>query len=87
MRPITLLLPICLFCCVPASALSYAGFENEHKSFHNITFHTDGNKVRDVFQDSSGLVWIATSNGLPSYDGTYLLTVNLRNCTWQMDKQ
>ncbi|MGM9753114.1 MAG: DUF5114 domain-containing protein [Candidatus Cryptobacteroides sp.] len=22
-----------------------------------------------------------------SYDGTYLLTVNLRNCTWQMDKQ
>ncbi|MGM9753117.1 MAG: response regulator [Candidatus Cryptobacteroides sp.] len=69
MRPITLLLPICLFCCVPASALSYAGFENEHKSFHNITFHTDGNKVRDVFQDSSGLVWIATSNGLLSYDG------------------
>lgn len=69
MRPISFLLPICLLFCTLASAGPQSGLEKEHVRFHNIVFQIDGNKVRDVCQDSSGLMWIGTSTGLLSYDG------------------
>lgn len=51
------------------SILSLFDSGPQHAGFHNITFKVDANKVRDVCQDTTGLMWIGTSNGLMCYDG------------------
>lgn len=63
-----------LLCTIPevcaANSKSFPfSYDNQYKSFKNILLPHDANQVNTIFQDSSGLIWAGTKNGLFSYDG------------------
>lgn len=62
-----------LSACISAQALNLSHYiykENDiYQSFKNINLPSDANIVNAVYQDSLGMMWFATQNGLFNYNG------------------
>lgn len=58
----------CTLCDVKANNIFYNS-NDSYDFFQNIAFPIDANAIHSIFQDTNGIVWFGTKNGLYSYNG------------------
>lgn len=66
---------IWLLCLIPMALPCHASAPRIRSVMFPFASELPSNEITDIFQDSTGFIWLGTSNGLGRYDGHNVQTV------------